>query len=236
MKIIITATLLLSLLFVQNAFSANIPNTISGPLKDVYCSEVDPFIGDQCIIYTTDIVTGKKFGLVFEDYTWAMMHIPTNKTMNDYTNELFEVEFCDPLYDRDLILEYKRINSDYFYVTCNENLFSWQNQTFIKNTVIKNISAIIDTVWCGELNPQTADVCVIKAKDKKTNKEYLFLFEDFEWMNKYLKNDKELETLNGQSFKISSCERTSNIHIVSEFNKSNRDNVYRCPINNFSWQ
>jgi len=65
---------------------------------------------------------------------------------------------------------------------------------------------------------------------------YSFLFEDFQWMNKYLKSDDELENIKGQSFKISSCEKTGDINIVTEFNKSSRDHIYKCPINNFSWQ
>lgn len=236
MKNFIGIIILISLIFAQNAFSANLPNTISGPAEDIYCSEIDPFIGDQCVVYTTDKKTGHKYGLIFNDYIWASVHISSSQTINDFIGDDFTVEFCDAIYDKDLISEHKSLNKDYFYLSCNEDLFFWQDQTFTQTTVLKNITANIDSVWCGELNPYTNDLCIITAKDKRTNQVYSFLFEDFEWMNKYLKSDEELETIKGQSFKISSCEKTGDINIVKELNNTSRDNVYKCPINNFSWQ
>ena len=70
MKTLNGIILLISLVFVQNAFSADIPNAISGSVTDINCSEIDPFIGDQCVVYTTDKNTGKKYGLIFDNYVF----------------------------------------------------------------------------------------------------------------------------------------------------------------------
>ena len=108
------------------ASAVEVPSVITGTAEDIVCGEMDPFaVGDACIVYTTDEATGMKLGLVYDDYDWAIVHVPETDSVGDLVGDRFEASTCEKIYDRDQISVLKDFNSEYFYVNCYTYDFNW---------------------------------------------------------------------------------------------------------------
>lgn len=108
--------------------SSLIPELIRGNTEDIICGEIDPYaVGDACVVYTTDKTTGKKLGLVYDDYDWIALHIPEPDSTDDWIGEEFEASTCELIKDPNAISELKSLNgnSEYFFVNCYAYDFNW---------------------------------------------------------------------------------------------------------------
>jgi hypothetical protein len=105
---------------------ALIPNLIRGFANDIVCGEIDPYaVGDACIVYTTDRTTGKRLGLVYNDYDFATIHIPEPDSIDDWIDEEFEASTCELIEDPNKISELKELDPSYIYIHCYVYDFNW---------------------------------------------------------------------------------------------------------------
>jgi len=104
----------------------SVPELIRGFTNDIVCGEMDPFVvGDVCVLYTTDLRTGKSFGLVYSDYDWARLHIPEPDSIGDWIGEEFEASSCELIADKDELRVLKGFRSGYEYLSCYVYEFNW---------------------------------------------------------------------------------------------------------------
>lgn len=118
------STLLLILLSALSISAAAAP--VVGTIEDVMCGEINPYIiGDACIVYTTDEDTGSKLGLVYGDYDWLERFVPSDSSIDDMVGDRFQAKDCRQLRSSSEIRELKKLNSEYFYLTCDIEGFKY---------------------------------------------------------------------------------------------------------------
>lgn len=103
---------------------------IEATVDDIVCAEINPFIiGDACILFSTEISTGNKLGLVYPDYDLFDVAEEAGYfylDRGDANGTVFTATNCSYFTSGEDISELKSYNSQYFYLSCDLNGLSFE--------------------------------------------------------------------------------------------------------------